>query len=83
MISKLFTFLLISICASAGGLIQIRGQVSKIEKGFAVFHLDGKDIRVSMKKLSKKEVKVVQEANGSKKEIMLKLSPQALVSEAE
>lgn len=65
----------------AGGIYEIKGKVTGIEKGFATIKSSSGETKVAMKNLSKKQKKEVQEAQGRNKEISLQLLPVALKKE--
>lgn len=76
-----FTIVFNFYTSFAGGLIEIKGQVVKIEKGFALIKATSGETKVSMKNLTKKQAKEVQLAQGSSKEVVLQLLPIAIQKE--
>lgn len=78
MISKIVVSLLFSVSAFAGNTLMIKGKVLRVENGVAVIAKTGGENRLELKKLAKQDVKTINSAVGSKKDIELHVPFQIL-----
>ncbi|WP_413291272.1 hypothetical protein [Bdellovibrio sp. HCB337] len=78
-LSKIILLVLLMGASAFGtALLEVQGKVLRIEKGQAVIKSDKEEVRLNLKRLTKKNRTLVMNANGSDKIITIQISPETL-----